>query len=100
MANTTSSDFRALDIQVKHLLGSVAFPQTSILQLTGNSPPWWFWAPGRPRADFADPSGVGEGRYFSRVLDWYQKGGFTDELGVYLLRPIRTSRKQSTFQSR
>ena len=83
IANTTSWDFRALDIQVQHFLGSVAFPETSILQLTGNSPPWWFWAPGADHRDFAEPTGVREGNYFSKVLDWYQKGGFTDELGVY-----------------
>ena len=83
VAHNTSWDFRALDIQVQHLLGSVAFPETSILQLTGNSPPWWFWGPGQPRKEFAEPTGVREGHYFSRVLDWYQKGGFTDEFGVY-----------------
>jgi hypothetical protein len=83
IAETTSWDFRALDVQVKHLMGSVAFPETSILQLTGNAPPWWFWAPGQDHREFADPTGVREGQYFSRVLDWYQKGGFTDELGVY-----------------
>lgn len=83
VARSTSWDFSALDIQVQHLLGSVAFPETSILQLTGNSPPWWFWAPGQPRKEFAEPTGVREGHYFSRVLDWYQKGGLTDELGMY-----------------
>lgn len=29
-----------------------------------------------------DPSGLQAGRYFSRILGWYTKGGFTDELGV------------------
>jgi hypothetical protein len=83
IAANTSWDFRALDIQVKHLQESVAFPNTTILQITGNAPPWWFWAPRQGKSAFADPTGVREGHYFSRILDWYCKGGMTDELGVY-----------------
>ena len=83
IAENTSWDFRALDIQVEHLQKSVAFPNTTILQITGNAPPWWFFAPGSSRSEFADPTGVREGHYFSRILDWYMKGGMTDELGVY-----------------
>jgi hypothetical protein len=29
-----------------------------------------------------DPSGREAGEYFSRIVSWYTKGGFTDELGV------------------
>lgn len=75
----TSWDFAALDVQVKSLQGSTAFPHTNILQITGNTPPWWFFA--ASGKGFADPSGVTVGHYFSRVLDWYHKGGFVDELG-------------------
>ena len=65
-------DLRALDVKVLNLQASVKFPETSILQLQG------------PRADLlADSSGKKLGEYFSRVLDWYQHGGFTDEFGQY-----------------
>jgi len=39
IAATTSWDFSALDIQVASLQGSTAFPETNILQITGNTPP-------------------------------------------------------------
>jgi len=29
-----------------------------------------------------DPSGLQAGQYFSRIISWYTKGNFTDELGV------------------
>ena len=83
IAQTTSWDFRALDIQVASLQSSTAFPETNILQITGNVPPWWFWAPGADHKEFADPTGKSVGKYFSRILDWYSKGGMTDELNTY-----------------
>ena len=65
-------DLRALDVKVLNIQASVRYPETSILQLQG------------PRADLlADFSGRKLGEYYSRVLDWYQNGGFTDEFGTY-----------------
>jgi len=65
-------DLRALDVKVLNLQMSVAFPDTTILQLQG------------PQAYLlADPTGVRLGEHFSRVLDWYSRGGFTDEFGRY-----------------
>ena len=65
-------DLRALDVKVLNLQKSVAFPDTTILQLQG------------PQAYLlADPTGVRLGEHFSRVLDWYSRGGFTDEFGRY-----------------
>ena len=31
---------------------------------------------------YIDPTGVDAGNYFSRIISWYTKGGFVDELGV------------------
>ena len=81
IAEKTSWDFAALDIQVASMQNNVAYPESTILQLTGNSPPWWFWNPNSTVGGFADPTSAGA--YFSRILDHYTKGGFTDELGVY-----------------
>jgi hypothetical protein len=83
IATSTSWDFSALDVQVASMMKSAGHPQTTILQLTGNSPPWWFFNPNRTEGGFADPTGRTAGEYFSRVLDWYMKGGMTDELGEY-----------------
>jgi hypothetical protein len=71
IAATTSWDFRALDVQVSSMMASAKHPETTILQLTGNNPPWWFFNPNRTVGGFADPSGRTVGEYFSRVLDWY-----------------------------
>ena len=79
----SDSTVSANSIQVASLQASTAFPETNILQITGNVPPWWFWAPGADHKEFADPTGVNVGLYFSRILSWYSKGGMTDELGTY-----------------
>ena len=34
------------------------------------------------KTGFVDPTGVAAGEYFSRIISWYTKGGFVDELGV------------------
>ena len=31
---------------------------------------------------YRDPTGVAAGEYFSRIISWYTKGGFVDELGI------------------
>ena len=74
----TSWDLRALDVKMLNLQRSVAFPETTILQL--RFPPPWVWAPGNATTGLADPSGVELGEHYSRIISWY-KGGFTDELG-------------------
>jgi hypothetical protein len=79
---TTSWDFRALDINVASLQASTAFPETNILQIVGVGANWFF-KPGKYMSVFADPSGRREGRWFSNILDWYCRGGFTDERGEY-----------------
>ena len=77
---TTSWDFRALDINVQSLQSSTAYPATNILQIVGVGGEWFF----RPdRTGFADPTGRREGRWFSMILDWYCRGGFTDERGTF-----------------
>lgn len=76
-------DFRAMDVKVLNFMKSVVWPETTILQVTGNSLPAWWVRPGAANSSLRDPSGVTLGKYLARVLDWYQKGGFTDEDGVY-----------------
>eukprot|EP01052_Picozoa_sp_SAG31_P017321 SAG31_NODE_1180_length_9525_cov_4.989497_6_plen_415_part_00 len=78
----TSWDFGALDINVASLQSSTAFPETNILQIVGVGGNWFF-KPGKYMSIFADPSGSREGRWFSNILDWYCRGGFTDERGAY-----------------
>ena len=79
IAETTSWDFSALDIQVAALQKNTAYPHTNIMQFTGNVEPWW-WFKGCTVTScpcgggFADPSGVTVGMWHSRVLDWYTKG--------------------------
>jgi hypothetical protein len=34
------------------------------------------------KTGYIDPTGVAAGEYFSRIISWYTKGGFVDELGV------------------
>ena len=34
------------------------------------------------KTGYIDPTGVQAGEYFSRIISWYTKGGFIDELGV------------------
>ena len=62
----------------------LAFPETTVLAITGNTLPWW-WnnQSSATSAGFADPTGATAGDFFVRILDWYIKGGFTDELGLY-----------------
>jgi hypothetical protein len=88
IAATTSWDFAALDIQVAALQGNTAFPDTNIMQFTGNVEPWWWFANCTSTrcpcgSALADPTGAMIAEYHSRILDWYTKGGFTDELGAY-----------------
>ena len=63
-------DFRAMDVKVLNFMKSVAHPETSILQVTGNSLPSWWVNPGPANSSLRDPSGVTLGKYLARVLDW------------------------------
>ena len=37
---------------------------------------------GTNTSGFIDSTGISAGEYFSRIISWYTKGGFIDELGV------------------
>ena len=79
---TTSWNFSAMDVKVLRFQESVVDPASTVLQVTGNNPePWWFNY--TAAGDGAPTNDEHIGHYFSRVLDWYGKGGFTDELGVF-----------------
>ena len=82
-SNASQWNFAALDIKVKNFQAAVMYPETTILQLQGL--PAWACADGtctNATVGLADPTGVGLGVYFSRVLSWY-KGGFVDDEGVH-----------------
>jgi len=91
----TSWDFSAIDPQTKDFLDATAGHPT-ILNFS-TMPTWMFKTP-KPipypadptkvvwdytqGTELLDPTGKQIGDYYGRLVSWYVKGGFTDELGV------------------
>jgi hypothetical protein len=91
----TSWDFLAIDPQTKDFMDATA-GHPVILNFS-TMPTWMFKTPkpvpypvdaAKPVWDYTqgtelvDPTGKQIGDYYGRLVSWYVKGGFTDELGV------------------
>lgn len=85
--NSTSWDFSSLDPVFTDFMN--AMEGRSVVMNYQAIPEWMFVTPrperpGRePGSLFRDPSVKELGEYFARIVSWYTKGGFTDELGKY-----------------
>eukprot|EP00747_Dinoflagellata_sp_TGD_P028785 gnl/TRDRNA2_/TRDRNA2_133481_c0_seq1.p1 gnl/TRDRNA2_/TRDRNA2_133481_c0~~gnl/TRDRNA2_/TRDRNA2_133481_c0_seq1.p1 ORF type:complete len:565 (+),score=84.60 gnl/TRDRNA2_/TRDRNA2_133481_c0_seq1:150-1844(+) len=73
--NKTSWDFSGIDPYVEDFM-TASEGHDSVI----NFAPMYTW--GTNDAGFLDPTGTKAGEYFSRIISWYTKGGFVDELGV------------------
>ena len=76
-SDTTYWDFSGIDPLVIDFMSAQA--GRSVIMNFSTIPPWIL-------ADTAtEPDSAYQrlGEYYARVLSWYEKGGFTDELGVY-----------------
>ena len=71
----TSWDFSQIDPLVEDFMEASAGHDSVI-----NFSPMFSW--GVNATGFDDPTGTVAGEYFSRIISWYTKGGFVDELGV------------------
>ena len=71
----TSWDFSQIDPLVEDFMEASAGHDSVI-----NFSPMFRW--GVNATGFDDPTGTVAGEYFSRIISWYTKGGFVDELGV------------------
>ena len=81
--NTTSWDLSAMDVKILNLQRAVPYPDTTILQANLEYCRPWVWSAGNDTA--GDLIGVGKllGEHYADVLDYYSKGGFTDEFGNF-----------------
>lgn len=71
----TSWNFNGIDPYVEDFMAASAGHDSVI-----NFAPMYRW--GTNASGFVDPTGEKAGEYFSRIISWYTKGGFVDELGV------------------
>eukprot|EP00931_Biecheleriopsis_adriatica_P091242 TRINITY_DN65140_c0_g1_i1.p1 TRINITY_DN65140_c0_g1~~TRINITY_DN65140_c0_g1_i1.p1 ORF type:complete len:572 (+),score=69.34 TRINITY_DN65140_c0_g1_i1:76-1716(+) len=71
----TTWDFSGIDPYVEDFMKASAGHDSQII-----FSPMFKW--GFDSMGFLDPTGEQAGEYFSRVISWYTKGGFVDELGV------------------
>ena len=71
----TSWDFSGIDPYVEDFMAASAGHDAVI-----NFAPMYTW--GTNATGFIDPTGAAAGEYFSRIISWYTKGGFVDELGA------------------
>ena len=71
----TTWDFTGIDPYVDDFM-SASEGHDSVI----NFAPMYRW--GVNESGFVDPTGVQAGEYFSRIISWYTKGGFVDELGA------------------
>jgi len=81
---TTSWDFSTIDPYVIDFMEASA-GHDSVINFA--APPKWYTepCPNPPTCTnkgFLDETGTEAGKYFSRIISWYTKGGFVDELGV------------------